>query len=354
MHAVPSPRRRSAGTTRGAPPSSRIATAGLSPGRVAVQHRGAYDVITADGEVRARITGRLRHGARRDRDCPSSATGSRSTARAASIVGRAPSPNEALAPRRPRPSARTTFASRSIAANLDVVFIAASLGDELDARLLERYVTLALESGARPVILLTKADLEPDPERLRRRLAGIGGRDPHPSRCRPARARPRCACARTSHRASRARCSALGRRQVDARQRPRGTTTFSRRRAVRADGRDGTRRRAASSSILPGGGLIVDNPGMREVHLWLARRRARRRLRRTSRRSRPSAGSPTAATRPSPAAPFRPRWPTADSTPERWERYRVARSDELAELEERLARRERSRARRRRPGAGAS
>ena len=36
---------------------------GLVPGRVSVQHRGAWDVVTEDGEVRARVPGRLRHGA---------------------------------------------------------------------------------------------------------------------------------------------------------------------------------------------------------------------------------------------------------------------------------------------------
>ena len=33
---------------------------GLAPGRIAIPHRGAYDVLTAAGEVRARVTGRLR------------------------------------------------------------------------------------------------------------------------------------------------------------------------------------------------------------------------------------------------------------------------------------------------------
>ena len=51
-----------------------------------------------------------------------------------------------------------------VAANVDVVLVAAALGQDLDSLLLERYVTLALQSGAQPVLLLTKSDLEADPE----------------------------------------------------------------------------------------------------------------------------------------------------------------------------------------------
>src|SRR4029450_8399212 len=65
-----------------------------------------------------------------------------------------------------------------VAANVDVVFIAVALGQDLDRLLLERYVALALQSGAQPVILLTKADLEPDLERVVEDLGEVGGEIP--------------------------------------------------------------------------------------------------------------------------------------------------------------------------------
>ena len=60
-----------------------------------------------------------------------------------------------------------------VAANVDVVFIVAAVTD-LNARLLERYLTLAWESGARPVLLVTKADLVPDPDTVTADIAGLG------------------------------------------------------------------------------------------------------------------------------------------------------------------------------------
>ena len=49
-----------------------------------------------------------------------------------------------------------------LAANVDVVFIVTSLNEDLNLRRLERYLILARESGAQPVVLLTKTDLADD------------------------------------------------------------------------------------------------------------------------------------------------------------------------------------------------
>ena len=121
---------------------------------------------------------------------------------------------------------------------------------------------------------------------------------------------------------------------------------------VRADGagRHTTTRRQLVQ--LPGGGLVIDNPGMREVHLWLAEGglaeafedivelAAQCRFSDCSHETEPGCAVQAAL---------------ADGrlARERWESYRAL-ERELAELEERLARRERSRTRRGRPGAGAS
>jgi len=150
--------------------------AGLVPGRVSIQHRGAWDVLTDEGETRARLPGRARHDAESLADLP--AVGDwvaldRSEQGAPAI--------RAVLPRRTKFSRRAAHdpgseATREqvVAANVDVVFVVASLADDLNLRLLERYLTLAWESGARPVILLTKADLVPDPDALVAEVAGIG------------------------------------------------------------------------------------------------------------------------------------------------------------------------------------
>jgi ribosome biogenesis GTPase len=239
-----------------------------------------------------------------------------------------------------------------IAANLDVVFIVASLGEEPDVRVLERYVALALESRARPVILLTKADLEPDPTAAAAEVAGMDGVIPvHTVSVRTGLGLDSV----RGHLAPALTGALLGPSGV-------GKSTLVNALvaqddllatgAVRADGqgRHTTTRRQLVA--LPGGGLIIDNPGMREVHLWLAgdglsevfdditELAAQCRFSDCSHQTEPGCAVRAAL---------------ADGRlrTEHWHRYRSL-QQELAELEARLTRRERSRARRKRPDAGAS
>ena len=62
-----------------------------------------------------------------------------------------------------------------LAANIDVAFLVASMNEDLSLRRLERYLILAWESGARPVIVLTKADLHPAPEAAVAEVETIAG-----------------------------------------------------------------------------------------------------------------------------------------------------------------------------------
>jgi ribosome biogenesis GTPase len=156
-----------------------------------------------------------------------------------------------------------------IAANVDVALIVHALGQELDRRLLERYVALALESGARPVLALTKADLEPDPAAVAAELAGIGGRIPILT-----------LSARTGLGLDDLR-SILGAGTTGVLLGPSGVGKSTlvnalvgddSRLSVGALAADGTGRHTTTRRELvrlPSGGLIIDNPGMREVHLWI-------------------------------------------------------------------------------------
>jgi len=130
---------------------------GLIPARVAAQHRGGYDVLTGAGERRVRLTGRLRHEAASAAELP--AVGDWVALRDETI--------HAVLPRRSAFSRKAAWApteQQVLAANLDAIFIVSALDGDLNMRRLERYLTLAWESGATPVIVLTKADLCDDVE----------------------------------------------------------------------------------------------------------------------------------------------------------------------------------------------
>jgi ribosome biogenesis GTPase len=318
-----------------------------------VQHRGAYDVLTAEGEERARISGRMRHEAASPADLP--------------VVGdwvaldtarRSGAQIHAVLPRRSKISRRAAQDTESgssreqvVAANVDVVFVVCSLADELDSRLLERYLTLAWESGARPVILLTKADLESDPEAVAETASDIGGEVPvHAVSVRSGLGLDVV----RSHLALGVTGALLGPSGV-------GKSTLVNTLVgeellatgeLREDGtgRHTTTRRQLVS--LPGGGLIVDNPGIRELYLWIADEGLEEAF--------PEIADLAAQCRFSdcshetePGCAIRAALADGRLAQNRWQSYRALQR-ELGELEERLARRERSRIRRGRPGAGTS
>ena len=130
---------------------------GLVPARAAVEHRTEYVVYTAHGELRAELAGRLRH----DDEHP--AVGDWLAVAARPDEGRATI--SAILPRRSAFVRKVAWAETKpqvVAANVDVVFVVCGLDANYNLRRIERFLTLAWESGAQPVVLLTKTDLVDD------------------------------------------------------------------------------------------------------------------------------------------------------------------------------------------------
>ena len=133
--------------------------AGLALGRVISQSKDLYKVITERGEVAAEISGKLRFAAACAADYP--AVGDfvmldrDDDAGGNAIIHHILTRKSAFI----RKAAGTANAEQIVAANIDTVFICMSLNNDYNLRRVERYLGIAWDSGAIPVIVLTKADL---------------------------------------------------------------------------------------------------------------------------------------------------------------------------------------------------
>src|SRR5215213_2503676 len=134
------------------------AAKGYTCGRVALEHKNFFRVYTQDREMLAEISGKLRHEAVNRSDLP--AVGDWV------VISSRPERDRvmihAVLPRRTS-FARKIAGSRTeeqiVGANIDTVFLVTSLNQDFSLRRIERYLVTAWESGANPIIILSKADL---------------------------------------------------------------------------------------------------------------------------------------------------------------------------------------------------
>jgi ribosome biogenesis GTPase / thiamine phosphate phosphatase len=154
-----------------------------------------------------------------------------------------------------------------LAANVDTAFLLAGLDDDFSLRRLERYITSAWESGAAPIVVLTKTDLCPDVADAVLAVESVAiGVPVHPI-----------------SNLSGEGLDALelyvqpGRTVVLLGSSGVGKSTLLNRLAgeevmrTRAVAADGTGRHTTTHRELfqlPGGGLVVDTPGLRELQFW--------------------------------------------------------------------------------------
>lgn len=239
---------------------------GLVPGRIVVQQRGGYRVVTGDGEVDARATGALLKAAA-DADRPT--TGD--------WVALEPRPGETMALVRrllPRTSAFVRKAVRGgaqvVAANVDVAFLVASMNADLNLRRLERYLATTHESGAQPVIVLSKSDLADDPEARVAEVRTIALDAP----VLAVSARNRTGLAALAAHLPPGRTAVLLGSSGAGKSTLVNALAGQARMAtgeIRADDDRGRHTTTHRELIrLPSGGLLLDTPGMRELGLWEA------------------------------------------------------------------------------------
>lgn len=126
--------------------------------RVIAQYRGQYKIVTEHGMMTAEISGKMRHAAFEISQFPTVGDFvmvSWDNSDGLAIINRVLMRKSLFI----RTASGTSGQAQPVASNIDTVFICMSLNDNYNLNRLERYLAVAWDSGAKPVIVLTKADL---------------------------------------------------------------------------------------------------------------------------------------------------------------------------------------------------
>lgn len=240
---------------------------GHVPARVAREDRESYVVYAESRAWRASVSGALRHRARGRTDFPAVGDWVAVQPRGAD----APATIHALLPRRTavvRRAAGAGVEGQVIAANVDRLLICCGLDQDFNLRRIERYLTLAHQSGAAPVVLLSKADLcAAAGDRLAQvEAVAVGAPVLAISVVSGVGLDQVAALIPAGLTAALVGSSGVGKSTlINALLGARAMAT----QAVRAaDGRGRHTTTHRQLLPLPGGGVIIDTPGMRELSLW--------------------------------------------------------------------------------------
>jgi ribosome biogenesis GTPase / thiamine phosphate phosphatase len=244
-----------------------FAAEGLVPARVALEHTHIYRVFAGSGEWLARVSGRLRHRASARTDFPAigdwvavEPAASGSDARIHAILPRFS--------RFSRRAAGDPTVEQIVAANIDTVFLVSGLDGDFKPRRIERYLVVAWESGATPVVVLNKADLVENAAAIVEDVRSLApGVIVHAVSCRqPQTLEVLRASVGFGKTGALLGSSGVGKSTIvnelvghDMLRTGEVRSSDSRGRHVST---------ARQLVMLPGEGILIDTPGMRELQLW--------------------------------------------------------------------------------------
>ena len=243
------------------------AAKGLVPGRVALEHTHIYRVMTEAGESLARVSGRLRHQASNRADFP--AVGDWVVLESPEHGGDARI--IAVLPRQSRFSRRAAgdpTEEQVVAANIDTVFLVAGLDGDFNPRRIERYLLVATESGAAPVIVLNKADMADSADAMADATRALAGSTPvHAISCRvPGGVDVLKQYLGPGQTGALLGSSGVGKSTIV--NRLIGHDLLRTQDVRESDSRGRHTSTTRQLVLLPESGVLIDTPGMRELQLW--------------------------------------------------------------------------------------
>ena len=249
---------------------------GSIPARVSSEHRGAYEVMTGSGVLLAEISGKFRNQTGSDGRFP--AVGDWVVI--APLAGEGKGIIHAILPERSRFSRQSAGGrerlsggrtqEQVLAVNVDTVFVVGALdqGRSSNRRRIERYLTLAWNSGATPVVVLNKTDLCPDVAEFMSSLeTATAGVDVH-----PVSAKEGTGLEALRQYLRRGKTVAfLGSSGVGKSALINALLGSERQQVNEVRERDRTGRHTTTTReliLVPGGGVVIDTPGIREIQMW--------------------------------------------------------------------------------------